>query len=320
MTAAIPTRTIQLQPWLKTGDVEACFPTDGGGALILKDRGRILLDETLAVITLHDRPDIDWGWTHAQRLPGGGYALASSRSVVGKKNLQLFDDRGNLVTRFPAGDAIEHMAVDDQGRIWVGYFDEGIFGHDPLSYAGLSRFSETGRLDYQWDYSTHGPILDCYALTLDGAGRAWLCPYTEFFVAAITDDDVRIVMSEAPVSLAQGLLVSATHLGFVGGMDLPRDGGTVIGWSIDGTATHLPPTPEDLSETTKESVVTIVDLQTGAQTQVQLLDEYAAPLAFHNRVNCRAGTAACWTKDAIYRFKLENLVSAAAVAPSSPRG
>lgn len=141
VTDAIPTRTIQLEPWLKTGDVEACFPTGKDRALILKDRGRILLDETLAAITLHDRPDIDWRWTHAQRLPGGGYALASSRSAAGKKNLQLFDDRGKLATRFPAGDAIEHMAVDDQGRIWVGYFDEGTCGDDPLSLAGLSRFS-----------------------------------------------------------------------------------------------------------------------------------------------------------------------------------
>lgn len=310
---AIPTRTIQLQPWLNIGDVEACFPTGESGALILKDRGRILLDETLAAIALHDRPDIDWGWTHAQRLPGGGYALASSRSAVGKKNLQLFDHRGNFVTRFPAGDAIEHMAVDDKGRIWIGYFDEGTSGVDPLSYAGLSRFSETGRIDYQWDYRSRGPIVDCYALTLDDAGRAWICPYTEFFVAVIIDDDVRMVMSEAPVSLAGGLLVSATHLGFVGGMDLSRDGGTVIGRSVDGTTTQAPPTLEDFVESTKESIVTIVDLQTDARTQVQLLDQHAAPLAFQHRVNCRASTAVCWTKDAVYRFTLESLLAAAAM-------
>ncbi|MGF7150858.1 hypothetical protein FHS96_004519 [Sphingomonas zeicaulis] len=150
-------------------------------------------------------------------------------------------------------------------------------------------------------------------MTLDESGRAWICPYTEFFVAAITDDDVRMVMPKAPVSLAWGLLVSAKHLGFVGGMEFPHDGGAVIGWNVDGTASHLPLVPEDFVESAKESIVTIVDLRTGARTQVQLLDQHAVPLVLQHRVNCRAGTAVCWTKDAVYRVTLESLLAAAAM-------
>lgn len=141
MTDAIPTRAVRLQPWLRASNVEACFPTARQGLLILKDRGRTILNDRLDIIRLDDRPDTGSFWTtHAQRLPDGGYALASSRSEIGEKNLQLFDRSGRFRSSFAVGDGIEHLAVDKRGRIWVGYFDEGIYGGDPLSSCGLSRF------------------------------------------------------------------------------------------------------------------------------------------------------------------------------------
>jgi len=313
VTDAIPTRTVRLQPWLETSDVEACFPTQREGALILKDRGRTLLDESLSIIRLQNRPSADSFWTtHAQQLPDGGYALASSRSKIGEKNLHVFDDLGRFRTSFAIGDGIEHLAVDGKGRIWVGYFDEGIYGGDPLSSHGLSRFDQSGKLEYQWDYRKIGPIDDCDALTLDENGHAWVCPYTRYFVAVIAENDAHILLPRAPVSIISGLLTGATHVGLLGGTDFHGVGdknGVVIHIAPEGTRIeHLPKVGPD--PTDKESVVTIIALETGTRTQVQILDENAAPIPFHNKVSCRAGTALCWKDDRLYRFTLGSLLVA----------
>ena len=250
--------------------------------------------------------------THAQRLPDGGYALASSRSKIGERNLQLFDDSGKFRTSFPIGDGVEHLVIDRRGQIWVGYFDEGIFGGDPLSSAGLSRFDQTGKLEYQWDDAKYGRIDDCDALTVDEDGAAWVCAYTRYFVASILEADVRIVIREAPVSIISGLLIGRTHVAFLGGTDFhgvgDKNGVVIHASSEGGSVEELPKVGPD--PTSKESVVTIVSRLTGDRTQVQILDEKASPLAFRNNVSCRSGTAVCWNGDQIYRVSLENLLTA----------
>ena len=313
MTDVIPTRTIQLQPWLATTDIEACFPTQREGVLILKDRGKTLLNEKLSIVRLQNRPSDGMFWTtHVQQLPDGGYAMASSRSKVGEKNLHLFDDLGKFRASFPIGDGVEHMAVDRKGRIWVGYFDEGIFGGDPLSSHGLSRFGQSGELEYQWDFRANGPIDDCDALTLDEKDRAWVCPYSRYFVAAVDDNDAQILLPTSPVSIISGFLTSTTHLGLLGGTDFHGVGdknGVVIHVGPKGNRIEqLPKVGPD--PTDKESVVTIVALNTGERVQVQVLDQNSKPISFRNKVSCRAGTAICWNGDQLYRFTLQSLLSA----------
>lgn len=312
VTDTIPTRIVRLQPWLKVSSVEACFPTERQGVLIVKDRGQTLIDESLSTIRLQGRPDTGSFWTtHAQRLPDGGYALATSRSQIGENNLQLFDDSGRFYTSFAIGDGIEHMVVDLRGQIWVGYFDEGIYGGDPLSSRGLSRFDQDGNLKYQWDYEKNGPIFDCDVLTVDEAGAAWICPYSAYFVATIDDAGARIVLPKSPISILCGLLIDPTHLGFLGGIDyhgFEDKNGVIFHPSPDGgwveTLPQVGPDPID-----KESVITILSLQTGERTQVQVLDENSVPIVFRSKVSCRAGTAVCWTSDSVYRFSLESLLT-----------
>ncbi len=55
--------------------------------------------------------------------------------VVGARSLDDADARvlcanGELINRFTLGDGIEHVAIDAANRIWVGWFDEGIFGNE----------------------------------------------------------------------------------------------------------------------------------------------------------------------------------------------
>lgn len=313
MPTSIPTRVVRLRPWLHATDVEACFPTPHKGALILKDQGKTLLDETLTPIHLQGRPkDGSFQASHAQRLPDGGYVLAHARAKKGEHNLERFDPSGRFVDSFAIGDGVAHLAVDRRGRIWVGYFDEGIFGGDPLSACGLSRFDLSGHLDYQWDGATHGRIDDCDALTLDDHDAAWICPYSDYFVATITEADTRTILPKAPVSIISGLLVGGGYMGFLGGMDFHGAGdrgGFIIHVAPEGSRVEeLPKVGPD--PTPKDSIVTIVSQATGRRTQVQLLDEQSSPITFRDNVSCRAGTALCWNDAHIYRFNLADLVTA----------
>ena len=146
MTDAIPTRAVRLSPWLRVADAEAYFPTRDGGAPILKDRVATLLDERLSPVRLRGGPpEGTFQPTHADRLSDGGVALASARSRRGDTNLRLFDADGAFRTAFPVGDGVEHLLADGAGRLWVGYFDEGIFSGDPLSARATSRSRRRAR-------------------------------------------------------------------------------------------------------------------------------------------------------------------------------
>jgi hypothetical protein len=116
----------------------------------------------------------------------------------------------------------------------------------------------------------------------------------------------------APVSIISGLLTGTTHFGLLGGKDYHGNGDravAIIHVAPEGSHIEYPPN-EGPEPTDKESVVTIVNFKTGERTQVQVLDENATPLPFRNAVQCRAGTAVCWTKDSVYRFTLESLLAA----------
>jgi hypothetical protein len=96
---------------------------------------------------------------------------------------------GVILDRLTLGDGIEHVAIDAEDRVWVGWFDEGMFGNDgwrvpgqewPPSSNGVACFTADGALLPLpvWPVEA-GTIADCYALNVVGAG-AWACPYTEF--------------------------------------------------------------------------------------------------------------------------------------------
>jgi hypothetical protein len=87
------------------------------------------------------------------------------------------------------GDGIQHLKIDERGRIWVGWFDEGVFGNvewrvpghewPPSSY-GLASFDDAGVLvAHANDPPAFGGIVDCYALNVV-AETAWACTYGDF--------------------------------------------------------------------------------------------------------------------------------------------
>ena len=96
---------------------------------------------------------------------------------------RIVDVEGKQAKLVFLGDAIQNVLVSRKGEIWVGYFDEGVFGYGPHSSDGLVRFSADG--ERLWGYHSslrqQVPIIDdCYATCLDPLDGVWMCAYMSF--------------------------------------------------------------------------------------------------------------------------------------------
>lgn len=158
---------------------------------------------------------LPWG-RRLEALPDGGFVVAAGRARPDEGHVQLFDALGRCRRTFRLGDGIAHLLADEVGDLWVGYFDEGVYGDDALSASGLRRFSSSG--EPLWAYrpvADSGWISDCYALNVTGR-TAWACPYTDFPLLEIrAGDGVRVWKN--PVHGAAGLAVCGDRVAFLGG-------------------------------------------------------------------------------------------------------
>lgn len=118
------------------------------------------------------------------RFTDGRWLVVAPRSD-GEPNARIFSANSKLENQIMLGDGIEHVKIDGAGRIWVGWFDEGVFGNGfwqyrdrqwPPSSGGLGCFDDKGKLLWA---DEQGDIADCYALNVIGK-NAWACTYTDF--------------------------------------------------------------------------------------------------------------------------------------------
>lgn len=124
------------------------------------------------------------------------------------------------------GDGIEHLQVDNKGIIWIGYFDEGVFGFSDLSKNGLIALNKNERVEYRHNhFISENPnsrggrdifIDDLYALNVSCGGKALLCPYAHFVVGEVKNGTYRMVLPEAPVSGAKGIARYEKYILFLG--------------------------------------------------------------------------------------------------------
>ncbi|MDG4839152.1 hypothetical protein O7631_21755 [Micromonospora sp. WMMD967] len=167
-------------------------------------------------------PDLALAHCHVQPLPGGRMLLVGARSrrlAEGvENNAVIVDADGTTVRRGTLGDGIEHVQTTRSGRIWVGYFDEGVCGGSdgspPLGAPGIVRF--TSRLVPEWHFPDGGvdPIDDCYALNVTGE-TAWATYYSDFPVVRIAEDTVRSWPGGR--TAARALIVDDTRCALIGG-------------------------------------------------------------------------------------------------------
>jgi hypothetical protein len=151
-------------------------------------------------------------WPRLDRLPDGGFVVAASRvrRDADANQVQVFDALGRETASFSVGDAIEHLLVDEAGRIWVGHFDE-----NPV---GIRCWTATGRLAWTSDDADIPGLFDCYALNVSGT-TAWACPYTDFPLVEIRPDrthrPVRVWANR--VQGAKAVAVHGERVTFYGG-------------------------------------------------------------------------------------------------------
>jgi hypothetical protein len=135
-------------------------------------------------------PELTFGPTHSffsfvQPLPGNRWLFVGSRlEGPTDQNAHVLDHDAKHLYSFNAGDGIEHIQATTGGEIWVGYFDEGVFGEGELSHSGLVCLSDTGApLMRFWEdiaEPNHLPSIDdCYALNVADEG-VWVSYYSAF--------------------------------------------------------------------------------------------------------------------------------------------
>lgn len=125
-----------------------------------------------------------------QKLPGDRVLVCDARTRGQERNAWIFSDKGDLLAAGTLHDGIAHVLATASGAIWVGYFDEGVYGGSTVARHGIVRFNDS--LEPQWQYPLNGPfgsISDCYSLNL-AEDVAWSCYYQGFPIVRIHGNEV----------------------------------------------------------------------------------------------------------------------------------
>jgi len=131
---------------------------------------------------------VEIAFPHVQPLPNGEILLVGARCYFRdgdpEKNAMVYSREGKLLRQFVLGDGINDVQTTSDGKIWVSYFDEGVFGNfgwkEPLGASGLICFDANGVVEWKFtppegfDF-----ICDCYALNV-AKDAVWACYYTDF--------------------------------------------------------------------------------------------------------------------------------------------
>lgn len=177
--------------------------------------------------------DLAYPFPAFDRLPGGDWVIANPRCAPGENNAAVISGSDSARRDFCLGDGIQHLQCDEQGTIWVGYFDEGIFGNfgwgsagrpDPIGRHGLIRFGADGTPIWAFDSEALGlPFIDdCYALNAEGA-ETWACYYSDFPIVRLKADGSAREWDNA-IRGASALAVEGSQVMLAGGYGEERDG------------------------------------------------------------------------------------------------
>lgn len=121
-----------------------------------------------------------------QPLPDGQFVAVAARGGYAT----VFGADGVAVRQGSVGDGVNHVLTTPSGRVWIGYFDEGIYGRDPVAHHGITRFTADLEPDWLYPFDAEvGQVHDCYSLNVD-VETAWSCFYSGFPVVRIADGTV----------------------------------------------------------------------------------------------------------------------------------
>jgi hypothetical protein len=176
------------------------------------------------------------GFPTVHRLPGDELLVlgprASRRSGDPEHNAVVFGAEGLPVRSACLGDGISRCSVTASGAIWVGYFDEGVFGNygwgdgpgsTPIGQPGWNRFDSALQLTWSHPDPEEGEIADCYALTTTGE-ECLVCPYTDWpILRASGGRTVRFERFASSVRGSHAMLAFGPQLALICGYSDERD-------------------------------------------------------------------------------------------------
>jgi hypothetical protein len=182
-------------------------------------------------------PDLPLAHPTVQLLPGDRILVVAARCrwrpSGPDRNAIVYDGHGQVVAAQTLGDGIARVLTTASGQVWVGYFDEGVYGNygwgdagapAPVGRRGLVRFSAD--LQPEWHYPSHmdhpwGAISDCYALNVDG-DIVRVCYYMDFPVVRIDADELT-GWHNTVAGGVRALIASGPNVGLYGGYGPDRD-------------------------------------------------------------------------------------------------
>jgi hypothetical protein len=130
--------------------------------------GTLTFEESRGLFTSHVQRFID-GWLLGEAVRG--------RAVV-------YDRDGRAEKTLDLGDASEDIQTTPGGKIWVSYFDEGVYGSGVGSQQGLVCFDSAGNPIFKYfDFAEQNDlpfIDDCYAMNVVSDDEVWLSYYSSF--------------------------------------------------------------------------------------------------------------------------------------------
>lgn len=139
---------------------------------------------------------------------------------VGAANGKVYSREGRLLRELVLGHGIEHLQTTRKGAIWTAYFDEGVFGDDPVSAHGLAAWDSSGECTYRFhpDLAGLDYICDCYALNVADDRETWLYYYNQFPLVLVRECRVSRYWN-VPVAGAHAFAVRREHALFTGGYE-----------------------------------------------------------------------------------------------------
>lgn len=115
---------------------------------------------------------------------GEGWLLCDGRGG----RADICDRRGRTRRTLDLGDAIKDVQTTADGKIWVSYFDEGVYGGG-LGQQGIRCFGPSGHPMFEYiDFAKDNdlPLIDdCYAMNVTSEDEIWLSYYSAFPLVAI---------------------------------------------------------------------------------------------------------------------------------------
>lgn len=178
-------------------------------------------------------PPMNITFPYVDLFSDGGCVLVGARSSWRSKH--DFDLNGALIERGTKvakrvcfGDGIESLGIDGKDRIWISYFDEGVFGNFGWSHTGptglgaggVNCFDRTGELLWQHnreDASEH--IDDCYAMNVSPFG-VWFYFYSAFKIASIKES-YSVEYFDTPISGSDSFVTDGHRFVFSSQYDEP---------------------------------------------------------------------------------------------------